>query len=257
MEGNDKRVSKHEDWTKSKNNVNICTGCPNDCLYCYSKSMGYSYGWAQKGHWQDEIIRQKDVDKKRKLYDGLVGFPTSHDITPHNIDAYLRVLDKLLGAGNEVLITTKPRMECIQRICHPAGVPKDRIIFRFTIGAMDDEILSYWEPNAPLYDERKDALAYAFQRGFKTSVSVEPMLDSPNIEMLVRDLEPYVNDAIWIGKMDHIEKLKENADTRLLKELEIIEFHQRDEMISAIYKTYKDNPKIKWKSSIKEVVGIE
>ena len=29
---------RFQDWTKSKNNVNICTGCKNDCVYCYHET---------------------------------------------------------------------------------------------------------------------------------------------------------------------------------------------------------------------------
>jgi len=57
--------------------------------------------------------------------------------------------------------------------------------------------------------------------------------------------------------MNHLGRLMRNGDKRLAKEIELIEMNQRDEMIFAIYETYKDNPIIKWKDSIKKIVGIE
>ena len=57
---------------------------------------------------------------------------------------------------------------------------------------------------APKFEERMASLVYAHQHGFKTSVSVEPMLDSKNIVHLFQVLKPHVTDSIWIGKLNHI-----------------------------------------------------
>ena len=57
--------------------------------------------------------------------------------------------------------------------------------------------------------------------------------------------------------MNHLGRLMRNGDKRLANEIEHIEFNQRDERIFTIYEAYKDNPKIKWKDSIKKIVGIE
>jgi DNA repair photolyase len=122
---------------------------------------------------------------------------------------------------------------------------------------MDDEILSYWEPNATSYEERKRSLAFAYEQGFNTSVSVEPMLDSPKIDDLVEDLLPLVKDAIWIGKMNHIADFGKGAKGKLKNAIKIIEENQTDEKILEIYDRYKENPKIKWKDSIKKIVGIK
>ena len=43
--------------------------------------------------------------------------PTSHDITLESLDNCLIVLKKLFESENEVLITTKPKFYCIEKIC--------------------------------------------------------------------------------------------------------------------------------------------
>ena len=242
------------DWTEPKNNVNICTGCENDCIYCYAKSMAYRFGQVKEGRWHEMIIRQKDVDQGRKLHNGIVGFPSSHDILPTNIDAYLNVLGKLLRSGNEVLVVSKPHLDCIKRICEASQFFKDKVLFRFTIGAMNDDILSYWEPNAPTYDERKTCLKYAFHWDFRTSVSMEPMLDSPNIKILVEDLLPFVTEDIWLGTMNHLSRIKKGADKRLLSELETIEAGQTPERLLTIDKIIENNPVIKWKTEALKII---
>ncbi|WP_155303578.1 hypothetical protein [Desulfosarcina widdelii] len=75
--------------------------------------------------WPLERIREKDVIKPQKSYDGRVMFPSSHDITPANLDACMTVIGNLLGAGNEILIVSKPRFECIDRICREFQAASD------------------------------------------------------------------------------------------------------------------------------------
>ena len=80
----------------------------------------------------------------------------------------MQAVKQLLDNGNDVLIVSKPHLECIQRLC---TLPSEHILFRFTIGAYDDDTLRFWEPGAPPYDERLASLKYAFDAGFKTSVN--------------------------------------------------------------------------------------
>ena len=236
--------------------INCCTGCSHDCLYCYAKEMAVRFRQVTADIWWHERIRQKDVARFYKKFDGQVMFPSSHDITPNNLNACEIVLDRLLNAGNRVLVVSKPHLTCIESLCTLFKWHRENIIFRFSIGATDAAILSYWEPNAPAYDERKKCLEYAYSAGFRTSVSVEPMLDSANIDGLISDLSPYVTDAIWIGKMNHLGRLEKGSDMVLRRAIETIGLGQTDSVIKAIYQRYKDNPLIKWKKEIKKVVGI-
>ena len=236
--------------------VNCCTGCSHDCLYCYAKEGFIRRKQITANQWPLERIRQHDVKKRHNNYGGQVMFPSSHDITPTNLEACLTVLKNLLDAGNKVLVVSKPHLEGIEKICDAFMSYRGQILFRFTIGACDDTILSYWEPNAPAYDERKNCLVYAYMTGFQTSVSVEPMLDSENIDMLIEDLMPYVSDSIWIGTMNHTGRFGKNANPVLQQAIEKIRKGQTNSIIKAIYQRHKNNPMIKWKAEIKKIVGI-
>ena len=257
-------LSQKEDPKKAKTygtkewsvkSVNCCSGCSHDCRYCYSKAMAVRFKQLTYDEWKEERIRKEDVDKNYGLIKGTVMFPSSHDITPTNLSACLTVLGKLLKAGNRVLIVSKPHLECISKICDTFIEYKENILFRFSITACDDTILSFWEPNSPAYEERKECLKYAYGAGFKTSVSVEPMVDSDHIEDLVKDLSPLVTDAIWIGKMNYLGSIRKD-DESIKEAIRKIKAGQTDEKIKLIYEKFKDNPMIKWKSSIKKIVGI-
>ena len=99
----------------------------------------------------------------------------------------------------------------------------------------------------------------AYHKGFNTSVSSEPILDT-NIFQLVETLLPFVTDAIWIGKPNQLlARLRMNGITdseSIIKAKELMA-SLSDEWIRELFEVYKDNPKIKWKESIKKVVNIE
>ena len=187
-------------------NVNCIQGCRNNCRYCYAKVMAKRFGRIRNGDtWENMTIRQEVVRKNYKKRPGRVMFPSTHDIfniSPFK-EACFAVLRKLLESGNDLLITTKPRLGVIQEISHRFGNYKDQMEFRFTITSNNDRLLEFWEPNAPKFQERLAALKYAFRKRFKTSVSVEPFLDYDPKE-LVEEIIPFITESIWIGRMNYI-----------------------------------------------------
>jgi DNA repair photolyase len=207
--------------------------------------------------WINKAVRPHDVRKGFKKYDGVVMFPTTHDICPDVLDECMEVLGKLLGHGNDVLIVSKPHLSCITKMCSEFKEFKDQILFRFTIGAYSDSVLSYWEPGAPDFRERFECLKHAFTRGYKTSISCEPMLESTEVVKLFEKLKEYITDSFWIGKMNSIDSRVAIETEEDHKQVDKIKEGQRDEMIHVIYNELKNEPLVKWKESIKEVVGIE
>lgn len=104
-----------------------------------------------------------------------------------------------------------------------------------------------------------EALKFAYHAGFKTSVSSEPALDTNTLE-LVNVVLPYITDAIWIGlpnRLRGILKLNGADDHETMRRAEQLIAGQSDEWVCGIYETLKDNPKVKWKDSIKKIVGID
>lgn len=185
-----------------------------------------------------------------KIAKRAVMFPTTHDITPRNLKTCMTVLQHLLEGGNRVLIVSKPHLDCIKAICKTFADRRDMILFRFTIGAYDNALLKYWEPHAPSFQERLASLKHAFKRGFETSVSIEPMLDSANVVRLFHKLEPWVTDAIWIEKMNGVPSGTEEMGTAIRQ-------GQTNERIRQVYAELKRHPKVKWKDSIKKVMGLK
>jgi DNA repair photolyase len=167
-------------------------------------------------------------------------------------------LDQLLARGCEVLVVSKPHAECIVAICERFPAYKDKLIFRFTIGSASSTTLKFWEPGAPSFEERMEALRLAHAAGFQTSVSCEPMLDT-RIEEVVRAVEPFTTGEIWIGVMNRpMQRLSLNGAPPEVKQRgrELKKACSLD-MICCLYERLHHNPKIRWKDSVKRILGLD
>ena len=217
-------------------------------------------GWITNiAAWPTMIIKNNQIAAAAKKFEGTVMFPTTHDITPTSYAACLRTLKNLLKHGNAVLIVSKPHLQIIKKLCKALAPFREQIQFRFTIGSLVDATCKLWEPGAPPPSERIEALKYAFKNNFATSVSMEPMLgDNAEMCRLVAVVEPYVTETIWLGKLNRgvssngmtpAEKLSFEVIKKALRN------GQSDANILALVATLANNPKVRWKDSIKEVIA--
>lgn len=235
-------------------NVNCISGCINDCRYCYAKNMAKRFGRATDETWKIMRVNQSKVKKNYTKKNGRIMFPSSHDITdePQIQDACFDVLQNLLVNGNDVLVTTKPRFSVIKNIVSKFERFQETMQFRFTITSLNDELLKFWEPNAPQFDERIESLKLAFNHGFRTSVSMEPFLDY-NPEQLVKQVEPFCTESIWIGKMNYIQR--NNLTSSESEYYEKIRENYTLEHLEEVYELLKENSKIRFKDSFGIIIN--
>ncbi|MGI9538324.1 MAG: hypothetical protein ACR2PB_14735 [Desulfocapsaceae bacterium] len=244
-----------KEWAVAE--INCSVGCPHDCRYCYARVAALDKGLIDSAaDWSVSRIIDGEVNCLRDRYPGQVMFPTAHDIVEENLDAALEVITRLLAADNQVLIVSKPLLSCIEQICERLYRRRDQILFRFTITARDGDILRFWEPAAPTYQERLDSLRLAREKGFETSVSVEPILDVEDLEKMIAEIEPLVSHSIWVGKMNRIEERVCIDSSEVRAEVERIRSEQNNRRITDLFESLRNNPLIRWKESIKQVVGL-
>ena len=243
-----------KEW--SEHSYNISQGCSHGCLYCYAREMAVRNGRvANATSWRREIVNCTKVSQSNRRFEGVVMFPTSHDITPAILPAALQTLKKLLSAGNRVLIVSKPHLAVIQTLCKALVNHRENIQFRFTIGSLDESVSAFWEPGAPGPKERIEALRHAFECGFQTSVSIEPMLgDVEQMCQLVEAVEPFVNETIWLGKMNDVSRRVDQRTPEIKEAVALIPNQPTDVNIQRLYLMFKDNARVRWKDSIKAVL---
>jgi DNA repair photolyase len=246
-----------KEW--STESANFISGCMNDCKYCYSRATAIYNKRKTQENWKEEIVKPSRLNKGWRLRkDGRIMFPSSHDITPQHLPEALQFLNNILSPGNQVLIVSKPHLKCIKAICDEFVNYKDKILFRFTIGSLDNATLKFWEPGATSFEERVASLKYAYESGYATSISCEPMLDN-NIVDVIDIVRPFVTHSIWLGKMSKM-KQRLGMNTPITDELKEkanqLYVWQSDDEIKALYLRLKNDPLIRWKGEIKKIVGL-
>jgi DNA repair photolyase len=258
--GSDKKpVFGTKEWASS--NFNFMLGCQHQCTYCFACSNAMRYKKiASPADWATPVVSLKAVTKTHGKKQGTIMFPTAHDIHPDNLANVLTVMEALLKPGNHLLVVSKPHIECIQEICKKLDQYKDQVLFRFSIGSRHNETLQLWEPNAPSYEKRYDCLQHAYAEGWNTSVSCEPLLASgiDEVMAMVAEFKPYVTDAIWLGKGNFFnQRLTMNGRTDLLDSAKALEDVWSDDAVKHLYDLLGMDPKVKWKESMKKVLGID
>lgn len=241
-----------EEWAEKT--VNICKGCRNNCRYCYAANMSNRFKTKLRAEWEHEVLTKRAEITSYPAREGVIMFPSSHDITTGNLEAYLRVAKLILAKRNQLLIVSKPRLECISALIDELSDWRDQILFRFTIGAINPELTLFWEPGAPTPKERVACLQMAVAAGFSTSVSIEPMLAGyAEAVAVIEAVKPYVTETIWIGKMNQI-KTRVSLDAGGREAIAIIESQQRDSEVLRLWADYQKAPAIRWKDSITKTI---
>ncbi len=236
---------------------NICRGCANDCLYCYAAHNAARFKQRERSEWGREEMTRRAMITSYPARDGVIMFPTSHDITPFNVEQYIWAARLMLEKNNRLLVVSKPRLECIRRVLHELAPFKEQILLRFTIGSINPLMTTFWEPGASSPQERIECLKLARAFGFSTSVSIEPMLGSVGSAIdVVAAVQGLVTETIWIGKMNKTRLRVCLADeAKKAQAIRSIEGWQSDGEILRLYELMQDHPQIRWKDSIKEVVA--
>jgi len=201
-------------------------------------------------------IRKDVLTKRIHKLPGRIMFPSTHDIieaSPFK-EACFTALENILYSQNTVLITTKPRLEVIREIDEKFSNFKNQIQFRFTITSSCDELLHFWEPNASLFRERITCLEFAFYRGFKTSVSIEPFLDYDPIP-LIKSVAPLTTESVWLGRMNYI--ACHNLSEQEAPYYKQVRRNYETKHLLEICNSLRDFPKIRFKDSIRNQIGCK
>jgi DNA repair photolyase len=205
-------------------------------------------------NWQTKCLKLARSKPK------LIMFPSAHDISMSNYDKCAHVIRTLLDGGHRLLIVTKPKLGVIRQMIWDFP-ESDNIEFRFSITSSSYDTHESWEPNAPDPQERMLSIALAYQHCRKTSVSVEPALDL-RVPDMVLWFQQFVTETIWIGlPRNLIARLTLNGESEEVKQRgrELLA-HFTDDRVREIYENLKDNPKIRWKDSMRNrlaKLGVE
>jgi DNA repair photolyase len=275
------------EWSGSS--LNIQVGCSHGCLYCYGREAALRFGRIPNGAaWACPTLDWTAINKGYRLRKRQpIMVPTTHDITMHNWVYAVEMLRKVLAAGNQVLLVSKPDVGVWRSVREALADYKGQIELRFTIGALTDEVARYWEPGAPSIRERLEALQEAHRDGWQTSVSCEPLLEPDHAMTLVSTVERFCTGTVWIGAMRHPRRRtawyrKElerrlrlvegtlpllhaaEADLAILEaKIQFLEAWQRPDAppgepsMRRVYEALRGMSKVRWKDSFWKALGLK
>lgn len=202
-----KKKTGAKEW--APHSFNFQQGCKNGCKYCYARKYHERYNPDVDFDKPKLHLTKSAAKMLTKKMDGVIMFPTLHDIDESNWEKGLEYLSKLLSLENRVLWVTKGGeaarylLSAITNFFNDecTGIPKTNLEIRITIGSNYDPALQYWEPRAPALGQRYIFLKQAKESCFNTSISCEPMLDN-DFDHLTYYL-PETTNGIWYGFMNH------------------------------------------------------
>ena len=272
-----KRKSGTREWSTRSQNIHkikhrhsdraTSGGCPHNCRYCYARAMMVRRGWITPEDWADPRRWELDMaecERSRRHCNGVTMFPTQHDIWPPLASGAAELGNEYVRNGSMLLVVSKPHVEVIEQLTHAWNTPQHRglIQFRFTITTLDTDLASFWEPGAPRIAERLEAARLAHDAGFRTSFSIEPMLDvttTPRLLELLHGISP--GGELWVGLMRRANQrviVDDDATSAALATvLHDQTFTNVQRMAGRIEAMPDVRGAVRWKDSIQEMMGYD
>lgn len=247
---NNKKTGVQE-W--AQHSFNCVLGCKNNCRYCYAKRIKQSR-FKLTRDWKEEQLINK-YTSSQKHYNGIVMFPTAHDINEENYEHFVNHLCDLVGYKNNVLIVSKMDYNIANKFINSMGVDlphscKSQIEFRITMTCFKEDIKKYWELELPRLSSRYLSIM-SLQQYFKTSISIEPLIDGNILPYIIlnKTMLSIPSSDIWIGCLTNY-KLNPNIP----EEKAVIELYKT---LPEIYEEYKNYDFIKFKDSFFKAMNRE
>ena len=189
--------------------LNHYLGCDHECTYCYNR-----FRWPI----DDPRTRKIDMDALRseitenKYTDqvllSFIGDPYCHA----EMSSYWTrdILKLLFSKGVKVAVLTKGGTRCLRDVWLFQHF-KNLVKVGATLSFISDDVAAKYEPNSAPPSERIAALRTLHESGIRTWVSVEPVLDTMEALIAIKEVAPYV-DEFRIGKLNHDKEREAQID---------------------------------------------
>lgn len=183
--------------------INIYTGCPHRCYYCFApnvlhrkKEDFHTYLEPRKNIVEEvykQVEREGITNKLIHLCFTCDAYPKGYDSTPTR-----EIIKILKDSGNHIQILTKNGTDALRDF----DLLDKNDWFGITYAGYDDCYnIPTSEPNAGSPQDRLFALETAYNKGIKTWVSAEPVLNDIDVLNLIESAD-YVD--LWkIGKLNY------------------------------------------------------
>ncbi|MHC1772970.1 MAG: radical SAM protein [Flexilinea sp.] len=180
--------------------INIYTGCPHGCTYCYVPAIlrvsreAFRANVAPRAGIVNAVYRQLE---REQISGQLIHLCFTCDPYPSGVDTTVtrEIIQAIKSTGNHVQILTKNPID------RDFDLLDAEDWFGVTISSYAD-MARIAEPGAPAPGRRLDMLRTAKEHGISTWISAEPVLETDIVyRLLIHGWGDY--DKIAIGKLNH------------------------------------------------------
>ena len=200
--------------------LNLGVGCSHRCRYCYGpKAAQVEPEIFRSGmRVRDRILERLEKDVALLRGDNreiLLSF-LADPYCPEEPEVGLtrRAIKILVANDLRFTVLTKGGMRAARDFDLLAGYEKSR--FGTTLVFTSQADASHWEPNSASIADRIEAIKTAHDKGIKTWISLEPVIDPRQALELVKALNPVV-DHWKIGKLNYNKGVSGKVDWYLFK----------------------------------------
>lgn len=177
--------------------------CPHKCTYCFvtnyrNRHWSWAEGPLRKNKRALTIAKLAPINNVTSL---VISF-TNESLPPNEPDAMqwlVEVVKVLLSRNIQVKILTK-NCAIVTIANHIPPNPLLTIGMSITSNPGNDAIINQYEPYASSMSARIGSLIYLHELGYRTWVSMEPLLPNTNIEMLLDYIKTIRPTEVWVGK---------------------------------------------------------
>jgi len=181
--------------------LNLHGTCPHRCYYCYAPQILHKTKedyFDYKGYRPGIVEATERQLIKENITDRLIHIPFIGDAYPKGHDSTItrEIIELLKDHGNHVQILTKNGLDAERDF----DLLDDQDWFGVTITCSENKRVEA-EPNAGTIGDRVFALMHAHDKGIKTWVSCEPVLEAEAIYYLIEN-GSFI-DRFKIGKLNY------------------------------------------------------
>lgn len=205
------KKKQRDSWFLDEYTLNPYSGCSFNCLYCYIRGSKYGTNMSKSLSVKANAVELLDQELAKRAKKKEYGFIVLASAT----DPYLQ-FEEELGLTSKLLevifkhrfpvhIITKSDLverdfDLLKQIDEHAILPRDLgqklgrgTLLTFSFSTVDDSVAGIFEPGATAPSKRLKALQKASNEGFKTGVSMMPMIPfiSDTTEHLVEMFEGF------------------------------------------------------------------
>jgi len=203
--------------------LNPYTGCTHGCKYCFNQDAPFVRARVKTGgsdYFQGAAPKKnimKQVRKEAAARAGNGGCPEIllsfvGDVYQHqeaDLMITREVIRILIANDLPFTILTKGGLRAVRDFDLLEKYPQ--CSFGTTLTLRNPKDIKHWEPYAANWWDRWDAIYEARQRGIRTWVSLEPVIDPSQALQIIKDLYPFV-DHWKVGKINHMPEIEKQHD---------------------------------------------